>query len=79
MLARINAVCRKNDLPEIGMHGLRHSFASLAYHLKISEKIAMQIGGWADATTMHKIYTHIGKADILKSENLLKEFFENAN
>lgn len=49
--AAIEKMCRENNLPNVGIHGLRHSFASLAYHLQIPEKIAMEIGGWADATT----------------------------
>ena len=57
----INRVCRENDLPEVGIHGLRHSFASLAYELQIPEKVAMEIGGWSDDRTMRKIYTHIAE------------------
>lgn len=52
---RVNKVCAANNLPLIGAHGLRHSFASLAYYLKIPEKVAMEIGGWANDTTMKKI------------------------
>ena len=81
--ARINSICRQNQLPEIGVHGLRHSFVSLAYHLGIPEKIVMEIGGWSDYQTMRKIYTHTAKTDISKSTDMLKAFFsgqeENAN
>ncbi|MDR1589760.1 MAG: hypothetical protein LBS51_06160, partial [Oscillospiraceae bacterium] len=58
---------------------LRHSFASLAYHLNVPEKIAMQIGGWADDKTMRKIYTHIASKDIEKYTSELVKFFDNAN
>lgn len=71
----IAKICKENDLPDIGIHGLRHSFASLAYHLQIPEKIAMEIGGWADATTMHKIYTHIARADITRYQTKMTDFF----
>lgn len=54
----IQKICEENSLPCVGIHGLRRSFASLAYHLQIPEKISMEIGGWANASTMHKI-THI--------------------
>lgn len=73
--ARINSICRQNNLPEVGVHGLRHSFVSLAYHLGIPEKIVMEIGGWSDYQTMRKIYTHIAKSDISKSTYMLKDFF----
>ena len=76
---QINRVCKKQDLPQVGVHGLRHSFASLGYHLGISEREMMDLGGWADITTMHKIYTHIAKVDRLKSENKLTGFFKSAN
>lgn len=55
---RVNAVCKANGLPEVGVHGLRHSFASLNAYLKVSEEETMKIGGWKRRETMHKIYEH---------------------
>ena len=72
---QINRVCKANGLPEVGNHGLRHSFASLAYHLGIPEKIAMEIGGWEDSKTMHDIYTHLAKKDIAKRSQEFSNFF----
>ena len=74
---RINAICKKKRLPEVGLHGLRHSFASLAYHLGITEKVAMEIGGWSNDQTMHKIYTHVARLDRLKSENAMQKYYES--
>lgn len=76
---RINEICRENNLPEVGNHGLRHSFASLAYHLQIPEKIAMEIGGWKDAGTMHKIYTHLAKKDIAKRAQDFTNYFNRTD
>lgn len=76
---RINRVCEKEGLPLVGVHGLRHSFASLGYHLGIPEREMMELGGWSDTATMQKIYTHIAKSDRLKSENKLANYFKNAN
>lgn len=77
----VNAVCARNGLPKVGVHGLRHSFASLAYHLQMPEKIAMEIGGWADSGTMHRIYTHIARSDIQRYQKAIGDFYkeENAN
>lgn len=72
---RINEICEANGLPKVGNHGLRHSFASLAYHLQIPEKIAMEIGGWDDDGTMRKIYTHLAKDDIAKRSAEFANFF----
>ena len=52
---------------------------SLGYHLGIPEREMMELGGWSDNATMQKIYTHIAKADRLKNENKLVEYFKNAN
>lgn len=72
---QINRVCAANGLPQVGNHGLRHSFASLAYHLGIPEKIAMEIGGWEDSKVMHDIYTHLAKKDIAKRSQEFSNFF----
>lgn len=71
----LNTVCRQNNLPEIGLHGLRHSFASLCYHLDISEMECMRLGGWSDIHVMRKIYTHLSDVDRKSAEDKLKEFF----
>ena len=75
----VRKICRENDLPDVGIHGLRHSFASLAYHLQIPERIAMEIGGWSDTQTMQKIYTHIAQSDISRYQTEMMDFFKNAN
>ena len=75
----INRCCRKAGLPEVGIHGLRHSFASLAYHLGMPEKVAMQIGGWSDSKTMHDIYTHISQSEIQKYASEMMGFYNFGN
>ncbi len=79
ILRRINKICAENKLPLVGVHGLRHSFVSLAYHLGVPEKIVMEIGGWSDYQTMRKIYTHIAKSDIPKYTEEFKAFFNSNN
>ena len=80
LCAQINRLCRNNGLPQVGVHGLRHSFASLAFHLGLTEQETMELGGWADYNTMRKIYTHLAAADRLKSQNKMAAFFKaNAN
>lgn len=79
VMNQVNRVCEKNGLPQTGLHGLRHSFASLAYHLGIPEKVAMEIGGWADNQTMHKIYTHISEKSVATAAAAFTGFFDGKN
>ena len=73
----VKKVCDENNLPRLGVHGLRHSFASLAYHVRMSEQAAMQIGGWSDYATMRKIYTHLSTQDINAAANSMSKFYDN--
>lgn len=75
-LARL---CARHKLPQVTMHGLRHSFASLAYHLQVPEQVTMEIGGWSDYGTMRRIYTHIAQADVKRYEEAFAGFFGGKN
>jgi len=70
-------ICLDAGLPEVGPHGLRHSFASLAYHLHMPERIAMEIGGWENDKTMKEIYTQISRSDIERYQTELYDFYCN--
>ena len=72
-------ICQRAGVTEVTPHGLRHSFASLAYHLHMPEQIAMEIGGWSDAGTMRKIYTHIAQSDIERYQSAIGSFYKNAD
>lgn len=76
ILEQVKEVCVANDLPPVGLHGLRHSFASLAYHLQIPEMIAAEIGGWNDLSTMRDIYTHLSQVDIAKRSQDFSDYFD---
>lgn len=72
---QVNCICKANHFPPVGVHGLRHSFVSLAYHLGIPEKVVMDIGGWKDYQTMRRIYTHIARSDVSKYAEQFHSFF----
>ena len=74
----VNAACEKSGLPLIGVHGLRHSMVSLAYHLGWSELATMKVAGYSDFNTMRKIYTHLADADKKKSVDAMSAFFQNS-
>lgn len=76
----INRLCEKNGLPRVGVHGLRHSYASLAWYLGMDELTVQREGGWSNSKTVHDIYTHLAaataSADILKMRDY---FTQNGN
>ena len=71
----LGKVCAAAGITVVDLHGLRHSFASLAYHLQIPEMIAAEIGGWSDLSTMHNIYTHLAQKDIAKRSSDFCDYF----
>ena len=77
--AQINRLCERNGLPKVGVHGLRHSFASLAFSSDVgmTEREVQEIGGWADAHTVHKIYEHLSHQNRIKAENKMKQFYKS--
>jgi integrase len=75
MRNRVNHICAAQGLPEVGLHGLRRSFASLCYHLGISEAVCMQIGGWSDIYTMRKIYIKLSQQDVHDQASRFQHFF----
>lgn len=60
----IRKICARNALPPCTCHSLRHSFASLAYHLRWTEKSTMQIGGWSTPDVVNEVYTHLSSKDL---------------
>ena len=75
LLKYVNRTCVQNNLPKVGVHGLRHSFASLAYHLRIPKEIAREIGGWKNDIVMDEIYTHLAAVDVNEHRERLKAFY----
>lgn len=68
--------CREHGYPKIGCHGLRRSFASLAYHLGVPERVAMELGGWTTLAVMHEHYIQIAKDDVDVQAARMRSFFE---
>lgn len=58
----INRVCRKCGLPEVGIHGLRHSWTSLCQYYGVDVKQLQAWGGWSTLQTPMQIYTHIANS-----------------
>ena len=73
---KVNRVCAKAGLPKVGVHGLRRSFASLAYHLKWDMLTTMRIGGWDDDKIVREIYTKLAAKDIDKNVVKMRKFYK---
>lgn len=72
---RINAACKNSGLPLVGVHGLRRSFASLAYHLKWDILTTMRIGGWDDPMVVTEIYTKLAARDVNENVEKMRDYY----
>ena len=72
---RINQCCETAGLPKVGIHGLRRSFATLAYHLGLSEEWTMREGGWSNIYVMRKIYTKVSEHDVNDQARKMQDFY----
>ncbi len=75
----LHKICRQAKITDVTPHGLRHSFASLCYHLKVPKKLVMELGGWKDDGTMERIYTHIAQNDITRYQSELAAFYKRSH
>ena len=50
---------RKNGLPPISVHGLRHTFASMASNARVPMYQISRAMGHSSPTTTQRIYTHL--------------------
>ena len=71
----LQKVCESAGLPVLTIHELRHSFASLAWHLRWDMMTTCAVGGWNDLSTVQNIYTHLAQKD--KNDNIerMKAFY----
>lgn len=75
---QIQTVCAENDLPAVGVHGLRRSFVTLAFTtLGWSERECMAVGGWSDYQTMHKIYIKLSESKKDAAAEKMAAFYSN--
>ena len=72
---QIKRACERAGLPYIGCHGLRRTFASLAYHLKWDERSIMSIGGWSNMQTVHKVYIKLAQQDLIDNTQNMADFY----
>ena len=72
---QVNRICRDVGLPEIGVHGLRHSYVSLAWHLGMDIMTIQREGGYANFDTVNKVYMHLAAQDADKDVKKMVAFY----
>lgn len=78
---QVNHICEKNGLPPVGVHGLRHSFASIAFSANVgmTEREVMEIGGWEDFQTVHKVYEHLSNKNRQEAAKKFSSIFKSSD
>ena len=74
----VGSICEKAGLPKITMHSLRHSMASLCWHLRIDTMTTCRLGGWSSPTVVQGIYTHLAEQDVNESVQKMRDFYAKA-
>lgn len=73
----LKVVCDNNGIPFVGVHGLRHTNASVMLSLGVADKIAMARGGWSSRDTMQNIYQHLFKDDKSAADTAINGYFDD--
>ena len=68
-------ICDNNGIPFVGIHGLRHTNASVMLSIGVTAKMAMARGGWSSKETMQNIYQHLFSSDKEAADTKINEYF----
>lgn len=73
---RFKVICDRNEIPFVGVHGLRHTNASVMLSIGVTAKMAMARGGWSSNKTMQDIYQHLFSEDKAAADTAINDYFE---
>ena len=73
----VRSACKRAGVTIVSNHGLRHTFASVAYKAGLNERQLMDIGGWSDYQTMHRIYIRLAHDDQSDAASKVQNFLSN--
>lgn len=73
----LKLVCDNAGITFPGVHGLRHTNASVMLSLGITDKHAMARGGWSTDYTMKNVYQHLFNEDKKNADDSIDKFFED--
>ena len=72
----LKRICDREGIAFPGVHGLRHTNASVMLALGIIDKYAMARGGWSTDYTMKTVYQHLFVADQKTADQTVNQCFE---
>lgn len=72
---RLKTILRKNGLPDIRFHDLRHTAASVMLMLNVPDKYAQKRGGWSTPATMKTVYQHTMAAKRSTVDDMIDGYF----
>lgn len=75
LFRHMQRICERNGIEFVGVHGLRHTNASLMLKLGIVDRVAQARGGWSTDATLKKIYQHIFASSQQEASDLINSFF----
>lgn len=56
-------ICRELGLPEIGPHGLRHTYVTVSHRARVEPEVVSKRLGHADVAITLEIYSHVTEQD----------------
>ena len=74
--SRFRSLLRKNGLPHMTFHDLRHVNASVMSFLEIPTEYAMDRGGCSSPSVMQGTYMQIYNSERTKVDNTIDNYFE---
>ena len=74
---RFTHLLKKEGLPHMTFHQLRHLNASVMAMLNIPDKYAQERGGWKTDRVMKKVYTHTFSKEREAVDEIIDRYFEN--
>ena len=75
MWKRFKTILRRNNLPDVRFHDLRHSNASIMAMTGVPQYLAQRRGGWSTPDTMNRVYTHAMEAGGSVADEKVNSFF----
>lgn len=72
----LKVICDRHGIPFVGIHGLRHTNASVMLSIGVTAKMAMARGGWSSNKVMQDIYQHLFSEDKAAADTAINEYFE---